>query len=1587
MVERTSTTGDVGSSRSRGVGYKATAALLLIVQIAMPIMVSATSTSAAAQAATPLVPPPAPPNNLTPWPIPAAGPAAGCTGNDCIKKFTDGSSIGYDILQWGVTNQKDPQRRNNLNTGAVTSFHSSSEPTRQNPTGTMSTRSFVPGGASTGDMQSLVDLGKATMSGNTGALRDAALAQRRNSNEAGCRKTTFENMEVVWFANIQALATQRIADGVAAPPPELPRYKTVTTGTATLSAPYAISMPVMGSNTSTRTREITPPSGVGIVNGISVETSYRPFQVASDGTFVVSKVGAWPDDALLTVSSAGRPKDSFKVTGSLSSIPASGVWLYAYVLRVKQTFSDPALAPGGVCPADPPNCSSPIVGQSGLTANYCSGTPYTGIADVFDRGTTNNPRNTQIEGHETLARSIEAPRAALVGGDPIAIVDTMMPGSRNTIAGNPPVVPRTANYTPFSFTMGELFQGCIESTTTTNGTAPTTRRELDLQTCVAQLNPNIPRTCSGTRQLGFADLGNYTLATFTAAKKTKTGSCPPGTTVVSDLPPVRTSPTEQLEQQRLFKWNACPVSAPHYIGNATPGEAVQYDYRVPDVSGNAWGPWTPFNNIATVCSATPPAQPITAPPDQTDPNNISGTASVSACMPGRFSINGLNTVNTPSTYTGRLNFAVQLIGASSFEETPIDPAPGAPGVFEYMQIQYDRLGLDPRQHFPASLSATVTGGSSAVPVITTFGSADDGWTIKGYVDVVGISTIRLAANVKLIAANQITGCERYMDLLADRTCTIPSGQMSCTDNRAPSTVVNGVTLATTGPLAGVTALLKPWGSPVSAQVLSDGSPSDIAGGPPLTYLNNPLCFKANGPALSCQLDTPPTNWANHFPTEPQLNEYVDNCALVPRNSSPPTTTPLTQDATCKFISPGACVSGAVGAISGTCYQREVLYDCGRDVLDPNALTTTRGIQFEQQCTSALRCIGTECHAPITEVSQDFGEAASAGEIANAINNHMTCAETGEAPNASTSTCTPTLFGGAMKRCLTPLTSQVGVGNNCCKLADDQAAGLDMVKWVAVLRLAWKLKDTKIAQTALSSFGTTTGISSAYANITQSVTSTVQPLTNAWGNLMQQLGFNPTTTTAVAGSATATSTTASGLFNPIAALEEKIKSTLIDLLSPLFQQTGQTAALATEQAKQFLDKLNNVLFWYSVAQLIGSLIYSCNENQLSVGLGMDRKGGSCHYIGTRRSGLVDRYAVYCCFASPLARIMQENFRNARQGSLNANGNNLVSGSRSVFYGQELWGGWGTPDAPKCDGIFPAQLGDIDFGKVDLSEWIDLLRRSGSLPANDADQRKRYAIDANMTNVHFPNVGVNNTDTPQPGPDAPFDRKKAIIAYTDKYADTFERVNDYLSPQDTCYEGNDGLGAWYATPAPVTAEDVISDMGGTGTYTSCGTGCVEVTLGKQQDNVFSDSCTRIYPQMQGFMVRRPDYIQSATITQAAWDDHLQIVVNSSPVFTSSGWFSAPPNGTGTCDLRKSWVLNSSTPCVGGSCTIHSPSYNTIDVTAPFKAGGVVSVDTRVIVGGGGEGYAKMQIRFGAPVADPANPQRCVRRDGRVATPPPP
>lgn len=139
------------------------------------------------------------------------------------------------------------------------------------------------------------------------------------------------------------------------------------------------------------------------------------------------------------------------------------------------------------------------------------------------------------------------------------------------------------------------------------------------------------------------------------------------------------------------------------------------------------------------------------------------------------------------------------------------------------------------------------------------------------------------------------------------------------------------------------------------------------------------------------------------------------------------------------------------------------------------------------------------------------------------------------------------------------------------------------------------------------------------------------------------------------------------------------------------------------------------------------------------------------------------------------------------------------------------------------------------------------------------------------------------------------------------------------------------------------DIIEFVSGTGSLSYCGVNCIELTVGQDGDNYWNGSCTA-FDTTTRFNVKQPQLINSATLVRARYDDWMYISNNNQKVYAGpydwNGGLSQPSGYS--CELSTGWNV---TP--------------NLDFTDTFNTAGIVEFNTRTLVSGGGEGYAKIRI----------------------------
>ncbi|WP_432263232.1 conjugal transfer protein TraN [Cupriavidus sp. TMH.W2] len=118
------------------------------------------------------------------------------------------------------------------------------------------------------------------------------------------------------------------------------------------------------------------------------------------------------------------------------------------------------------------------------------------------------------------------------------------------------------------------------------------------------------------------------------------------------------------------------------------------------------------------------------------------------------------------------------------------------------------------------------------------------------------------------------------------------------------------------------------------------------------------------------------------------------------------------------------------------------------------------------------------------------------------------------------------------------------------------------------------------------------------------------------------------------------------------------------------------------------------------------------------LGMHRGANLCHYVGSYCSSKVfgvclETKQSYCCYNSKLARIINEGGK------------------------PQIGKSWGTPESPQCDGFSPQEFQQVDFSKIDMSEFVGDIMQATELPNADDIQKRMADKMSNITANPMPN----------------------------------------------------------------------------------------------------------------------------------------------------------------------------------------------------------------------------------------------------------
>lgn len=387
-----------------------------------------------------------------------------------------------------------------------------------------------------------------------------------------------------------------------------------------------------------------------------------------------------------------------------------------------------------------------------------------------------------------------------------------------------------------------------------------------------------------------------------------------------------------------------------------------------------------------------------------------------------------------------------------------------------------------------------------------------------------------------------------------------------------------------------------------------------------------------------------------------------------------TCTAFEENPECGFVQQD-CVEGAQSE-DGTCYLFSEIWDCGYDVQfdDVQATTTT-------ECEGEIRCMGNDCLDSTRTVSTSFAETAALLNAAQFSAQDMSCVEVD-----GTADVTCEVFGGEEKTC----KIAVGGVQDCCDVPTQTSVGTYIHTMFQIGQL----------DSGLMALENGNAIKGVYQTLRQPVVNTVSQVTNPFVSYIENLSG-------------ATTELLQPVTEVVSGLKQQIQETIVNTINDMLGHTasqmgadGAAAAVASQAADsqvsgqaivQNAANAANVLMTaysaYITTVMVIQMAFPCEADEFKLAAMKDTK--SCTYVGSYCAEdllgvCVEKRESYCCFNSPMSRIVNEQIR------------------------PQLGRPFGDPANPSCDGVSMTEMGSVDWSQVDLGEWTALLAENDLLP---------------------------------------------------------------------------------------------------------------------------------------------------------------------------------------------------------------------------------------------------------------------------------
>ncbi len=461
---------------------------------------------------------------------------------------------------------------------------------------------------------------------------------------------------------------------------------------------------------------------------------------------------------------------------------------------------------------------------------------------------------------------------------------------------------------------------------------------------------------------------------------------------------------------------------------------------------------------------------------------------------------------------------------------------------------------------------------------------------------------------------------------------------------------------------------------------------------------------------------------------------------------------------CEFLD-----SECLGVKNGTCYTRQERYDCGY-----SSSLNRIGIEESMECQGQpMQCMLGECKTNITEAdNSDFASAVSGLHAAKHLSHDVQCNE----EHGEHGDCR--VFSGK------PCTCKQGIFNmvDCCNLPTD----VNFASYMNLLLMGYLFDKSAIHLQSNYPNHLTGGYQVFRESVAKGINQLSQPAKNLWSDMASYMksGWNKLTEKLWPTPAEVHVQTASA--KPIAGelTSEAQKSLLGSMQQQLFRkmaevvhqtlgenatnllfrtagngmaaqggQLSQQALIMNPAITSAISAVTMVYTAYTMTKLVIQITHKCESDEFE--LAAKREMKTCHKVGSYRKskllGLTDmEYNSYCCFNSPLSRILQVQIR------------------------QQLSIGWGAANEPDCSGLSADSLQAVDWNRIDLGEWLALLKLQNKLPELHTDTLKQLNLEALTGKGSRLDIDQQREDS--------LDRLKARHQEL-----TTETTNDYMSEQ--------------------------------------------------------------------------------------------------------------------------------------------------------------------------------------------------------------